>query len=169
MLDVLQQITNAPAILAHEPSRRRLQDGVINMLVELMQEGDPDRLPPPSTRSYIVDEAIELIDARLTEPIGLGDICRAIRVSPRTLRYSFNDIIGVAPMRYIISRRLHGVRAELRRSSSTAAIQEIAFRWGFWHMSRFASFYRQTFGELPSETLCAGPFEDRLRGGAQDL
>ena len=154
MLDVLQQITNAPAILAHEPSRRRLQDGVINMLVELMQEGDPDRLPPPSTRSYIVDEAIELIDARLTEPIGLGDICRAIRVSPRTLRYSFNDIIGVAPMRYIISRRLHGVRAELRRSSSTAAIQEIAFRWGFWHMSRFASFYRQTFGELPSETLC---------------
>jgi AraC family ethanolamine operon transcriptional activator len=32
-------------------------------------------------------------------------------------------------------------------------INEIANRWGFWHMSQFAADYRRFFGELPSETL----------------
>jgi len=32
-------------------------------------------------------------------------------------------------------------------------VQDIAARWGFWHLSHFANDYRRMFGELPSETL----------------
>jgi AraC family ethanolamine operon transcriptional activator len=31
-------------------------------------------------------------------------------------------------------------------------VQDIAARWGFWHLSHFANDYRRMFGELPSET-----------------
>jgi len=29
---------------------------------------------------------------------------------------------------------------------------DVAWRWAFWHQSRFAADYRRLFGELPSET-----------------
>jgi AraC family ethanolamine operon transcriptional activator len=38
---------------------------------------------------------------------------------------------------------------------SKSLINEIAHRWGFWHMSQFATDYHRFFGELPSETLRA--------------
>jgi AraC family ethanolamine operon transcriptional activator len=33
------------------------------------------------------------------------------------------------------------------------SVQSVAASWGFWHLSRFASDYRQMFGQLPSDTL----------------
>jgi AraC-like DNA-binding protein len=32
-------------------------------------------------------------------------------------------------------------------------VAEVAAKWGFWHLGRFASTYRATFGELPSQSL----------------
>ena len=34
-----------------------------------------------------------------------------------------------------------------------ASVAEIAHRWGFAHLARFAERYRQAYGEKPSETL----------------
>ena len=52
--------------------------------------------------------------------------------------------------------RLNGVRRELRQGR--AAVQDVAARWGFWHMGQFSRDYKQQFGELPSVTLRrAGP------------
>lgn len=42
---------------------------------------------------------------------------------------------------------------ELRDSIDEHGVQEVAARWGFWHLSRFASDYRTLFGESPSQTL----------------
>jgi AraC family ethanolamine operon transcriptional activator len=72
----------------------------------------------------------------------------------RTLEYIFRDYFNVTPKVYLKSRRLAAVRHELLRSlHSKSSINEIANRWGFWHMSQFATDYRRFFGELPSETL----------------
>ena len=32
-------------------------------------------------------------------------------------------------------------------------VAEVAGAWGFGHLGRFAGYYADTFGELPSETL----------------
>jgi AraC family ethanolamine operon transcriptional activator len=46
------------------------------------------------------------------------------------------------------------VRRELRDANpATTQVQDVAARWGFWHLSHFASDYRAMFGELPSDTL----------------
>ena len=46
------------------------------------------------------------------------------------------------------------VRAELRVGSpDNSSVTQIAARWGFGHLGRFAAGYRKSFGEHPSETL----------------
>ena len=57
-------------------------------------------------------------------------------------------------MAYVRRIRLGRVRAELLRSDpSTVRVTDVAMRWGFMHLSRFAEQYRELFNELPSVTL----------------
>jgi AraC family ethanolamine operon transcriptional activator len=46
------------------------------------------------------------------------------------------------------------VRRALREADpQRETVGDIAARWGFWHLSRFAADYKEMFGELPSNTL----------------
>jgi transcriptional regulator GlxA family with amidase domain len=57
-------------------------------------------------------------------------------------------------MTYVRQVRLGRVRADLLRSDpQLVGVTEIATRWGFLHLSRFAQQYRRQFDELPSVTL----------------
>jgi len=47
---------------------------------------------------------------------------------------------------------LSWVRRELRWAGHGTTIGDVANRWGFWHMGKFAADYRAYFGELPSAT-----------------
>jgi AraC family transcriptional regulator, ethanolamine operon transcriptional activator len=160
VLTLLQQVEQEPVLLSNEHSRRYLQDHVLRMLLGVVAPSGQcvDRLPRPSTRAYIVDRAVEFMDARLSQPVVPADICKALRVSPRTLRYSFEEIVGVSPMRYLLARRLNAARRDLMQQGAIGTVEEVAVRWGFWHMSRFAQFYRLTFGERPSETWRAARY-----------
>jgi AraC-like DNA-binding protein len=61
---------------------------------------------------------------------------------------------GVPPMTYVRDVRLSSVRQQLqRRAHDSTTVAEVATRLGFLHLGRFAAIYRDTFGELPSETL----------------
>jgi len=62
--------------------------------------------------------------------------------------------MGVPPRRYAQSLRLSRARADLRDARpGEVTVAEVAAKWGFWHLGRFASTYRATFGELPSQSL----------------
>lgn len=65
------------------------------------------------------------------------------------------------PNQYLRIRRLNQVHRELR-GAGRASVTEVALRFGFFELARFARGYRSLFGELPSETLA----ESRLRAGA---
>lgn len=155
VLQVLEDLTTAPKALSSEHARRELQDRVLGMLIEPFDDSraSSTQLPYPTTRAYIVDKAMQFMESRLADPISLSDICEVVRISPRTLRYSFEEVLGVSPTRYLLVRRLNQVRQELSACSNHhVMIEEVAVRWGFWHMGRFARFYRQSFGERPSDT-----------------
>lgn len=97
----------------------------------------------------VVDRACAFIDDNADQPIGLLDIAAAAGVSPRTLQARFHEQLGVSPTRHLRQVRLQLVRSDLlaRRGSS---VGEIAWRWGFGNLGRFAAEYRRTFGRLPS-------------------
>jgi transcriptional regulator GlxA family with amidase domain len=54
-------------------------------------------------------------------------------------------------MAYLRRVRLQKVREELLRDSADG-VTDIATRWGFEHLGRFAGAYRRRYGETPSET-----------------
>lgn len=82
------------------------------------------------------------------------DICAVVGVSERTLQYAFRDYVDMSPITYLRRCRLNRVRATLRTSDpQTTTVTQIAMRFGFLHLGRFAEDYRQLFDESPSVTL----------------
>ena len=60
----------------------------------------------------------------------------------------------MGPKHYLLLRRMNLARWALRQSAPEAAsVTEIATRYGFWQLGRFAVEYHTLFGESPSATL----------------
>jgi AraC family ethanolamine operon transcriptional activator len=84
----------------------------------------------------------------------VSDLCQVAKVSERTLEYAFKEVLGLTPVAFLTSLRLHRVRKALVSATpgSTTVARE-ALRWGFWHFGEFSHAYNNCFGELPSDTL----------------
>jgi len=95
---------------------------------------------------------------RLTHPPNMPELCELVGVSDGTLRSCCTEFLGMTPIRYVLLRRLREVRRALREADSDrASVAEIANRFGFVELGRFAGTYRTTFGETPSTTLQRTP------------
>lgn len=109
-------------------------------------------LPRPSTRGYIVERCHQwLMEAPDAAPSVL-ELCKRLKVSRRTLQYSFQSVAAVTPVQYLRSVRLNGARRALKQNPH-ANIAEVAERWGFGHSSYFTLEYQKLFNELPSALL----------------
>lgn len=124
--------------------------------LDLLRSWSADQRPALTAgqRQRLVAEARALIDGGQDEPPGLPDLAQKLGVSMRTLEICFNEVLGLSPSVYIRNLRLNRARRDLRAARpQEVTVAEIAMKWGFWHLGRFASFYRELFGETPSETL----------------
>ncbi|MDZ3992542.1 helix-turn-helix domain-containing protein [Pseudomonas sp. Teo4] len=108
---------------------------------------------PPSTRAYIVDRSCELLFENFSnEEFGVLEMCNHLKVSRRTLQYSFESIMGMSPSNYVRTVRLNIAR-KLLLLSPHDKIQGAALDAGFSHLGRFSKYYQEFFGELPSQTV----------------
>ena len=105
-----------------------------------------------ATRARAVDTALDLIEARLDEPLNVRELCIATGIPARTLLRGFQERFGVGPKAYISQLRLSRVRKGLIMDASATKVSDLANQYGFWHMGHFARDYRRLFGELPSKT-----------------
>ncbi len=116
---------------------------------KLIQQGRPKLL-----REEIIRRAKELLEVHKDQHILVEELAAAVGVSVQTLRRAFNDYFGVGPSRYLQLRQIHQVHHVLWAAQPDAvSVSDVMVAYGVWHFSRFASRYRQVFGELPSETL----------------
>ena len=97
--------------------------------------------------------ALDYMHANLGAPITIADIAEASGIAGRTLFQYFRDFRGTSPMRYMREARLAKAREALMRPQPDQAVSEIATKCGFSHLGRFASQYRNRFGQRPAETL----------------
>lgn len=156
LLDVFDTLSANDRLLREAPVRRSLQHAILARLLAAISSGDqPARDPGTGTsRRQIVERARAYVLAHVDDPISVAELCTVLNVSRRTLQYAFQEILDTNPVSYLRAIRLNGVRRELKAASGNAvAVQDVAARWGFWHLSHFATDYRRMFGELPSETL----------------
>ncbi|MBN9111994.1 MAG: helix-turn-helix transcriptional regulator [Pseudonocardia sp.] len=131
---------------------RTLEEQLLTaLLLSLPHTGTADLLAaPPVAPTTAVDRAMEWIEDHLDEPLTVSDVAAAAGLSTRQLQEVFRRQRGVSPMEVVRDLRLTRAHAQLRGSTS---VGDVAHACGFGHLSRFASAYRDRFGELPSETL----------------
>ena len=109
---------------------------------------------PPRRRERHVRSAEEYMRGHLREPVTIDDITRAAGVTGRTLLRAFRRHRGTTTVGFLRILRLQAARRDLlAQDAREATVTEIATRYGFYELGRFAGRYRSTFGELPSETL----------------
>jgi AraC-like DNA-binding protein len=112
------------------------------------------------SHSLTVKTAEDYALSHTDDPLYVSDLCRAAAVSERTLEYAFKEVMGLAPMAYLVRLRLHRVReALLEGSQGSTTVSAEALNWGFWHFGEFSRAYKECFGELPSDTLRRKPGE----------
>jgi AraC-like DNA-binding protein len=102
-----------------------------------------------------VRQAVEAINANPEQPHTTASLARLAGVSSRTLQEAFRRQLGQTPTRYLRQVRLACVHEELAAGMGTT-VTEVANRWGFIHLGRFAAAYRAKYGVPPSATLHAG-------------
>ncbi|MBV7481177.1 helix-turn-helix domain-containing protein [Pseudomonas sp. PDM31] len=138
---------------AQEAARREVMDVVFRMLLPI----DPLHAAPRHHRDHkeILKRALELLDTLQIQPVYTEDICQATCASERTVRNVFNEYLGMSPHRYLMIRRLHGIRDAIRHAGPEDTITSICARFGVWDFGRLASLYRQYFGVPPAQWLKA--------------
>ncbi|WP_138084868.1 helix-turn-helix domain-containing protein [Phragmitibacter flavus] len=113
------------------------------------------RVPRESLRNRVrlARRAEAWMRDHLSEPIGVPDICLALRVSRRELEYAFCHTFDQSPRSFLQALRLNAIRRALRRSDGpTGNVSHVVLDHGITHLGRFAAQYRALFGENPSET-----------------
>jgi AraC-like DNA-binding protein len=115
---------------------------------------DHERRLSRNQYARIVHRARNYIYEHLAEPIALDAIAAAAYTSHRTLYRAFAEILDDTPQTYVRRLRLHRIRQDLASNTEKACtIAIIANQWGISELGRLAGWYRELFGERPSETL----------------
>lgn len=152
----IAEALNDPLIELNNPIvSAQMKDMLLTQCLTLLPNSYQDMLNGRAVATvapYYVKRAREYIHSRADQKLGLADIAAAAGCSYRGLQRGFMDACGISPMAYVRIVRLKRIRAQLLAGEGAASISDVAKKWGFNHMGRFAQTYFQEFGELPSET-----------------
>jgi AraC family transcriptional regulator, ethanolamine operon transcriptional activator len=161
LLDCLRDLDHSLRLLNMHSNISRIGESVENDLLArivgflsvkpiVRRSGDHRRL---RLCGEILRDTISMVEDDPSEMLDLHSMSRVTGLSPRTLQRTFQVEFGLCPQEWLRLERLNRVRDELSRSNSETSVTQVATRWGFFHLGRFSQYYRELFGEKPSETL----------------
>lgn len=160
MLKVLRMVDDASGdeggVLAHPLATQRLEQVLLDSLLFAQPHNYAEELtaPRPAAGHRPISQAAELLRSNPERPWTVGELASAVSVSVRSLQEGFRRSLDASPMTYLQQVRLEMVHEELAAAApGTQTVTEVAARWGFLHLGRFAAAYRAQFSERPSETL----------------
>ena len=148
----------APEIIANPDAACGLEQALIEALVDcLTRHEDRGNNSAQGQHAMIMRRFRRVVEENPEQPLYIPEICKAIRVPSRTLRMVCQEHFGMGPKRYLVLRRMHLARRALREAVPDAtSVTDVATRYGFWQLGRFAVEYQCLFGESPSATLRHG-------------
>lgn len=105
-------------------------------------------------RPRSVKRALDAMHADPGHPFTTPELAAIAGVGTRLLQEAFRRHVGMPPLTYLRELRLDRVHAELSRCDPYRTnVGEVAMRWGFTHLGRFAAAYRARYGVPPSRTV----------------
>lgn len=137
----------------------RLQEMLLTVLLLAVDHPYRERLDdavPPAPAPRSVRRAMDVIQTHPEWPFTVAQLAEIADVSPRSLQRGFQGHVGLSPLAYLSQVRLARVHQDLTSADpARVTVTEVAYRWGFVHMGRFAGAYRRRYGQSPSQTLRA--------------
>ncbi len=149
---LLTEARGADGLLSRPEIARRWQNLLVGGLALTVEH--PYSHEPAARRPRTVKRTLDAMHADPAHPYTAGELAAIAGVGVRVLQESFKQHVGVSPMTYLRRLRLDGVHADLSAGDPwQVSVSEVAMRWGFTHLGRFAGAYRARFGVPPSHTL----------------
>lgn len=152
--NILRDLELDESLLARGLTVRDTEQLLINVLLYSHQHNFSDELSqlPGKCPLRYVRHARAYLEEKIDQPLTITELANEVGVSGRTLFRGFRDSLGTTPMAYLRDIRLEAVHRELKRVDSDESVTDVAIRFGFNHLGRFAAGYRSRFGETPSQT-----------------
>jgi AraC-like DNA-binding protein len=115
----------------------------------------PSRADGRDAQPENLRRAVAFIEENPGRDISVVDVARAANVTPRAVQIAFRRHLDTTPTAYLRTVRLAEAHRRLQGANSGdgTTVTKVANEWGCAKPSRFASYYREAYGRLPSETL----------------
>jgi AraC-like DNA-binding protein len=97
-----------------------------------------------------INRLIDYFHCHPEQSVSTEDMCRVAGLSRRSLFYNFKEYSGFTPYNYFKFIRLALLHRELLGSSQN--VTNLAVKYNFLHLGEFSALYKNTYGELPSDT-----------------
>ena len=95
----------------------------------------------------------EYLKTHLEDQINLTTMEKISGLSSRSLQYGFRKYFGCRPCEWLRNERLNLAKTKLTNSNDNMNITTLVYDLGFPSASLFSKYYKEKFGEKPSETL----------------
>jgi len=134
----------------------QMAKSTVELMARVLVSAQPQRHVKASfNRSrQLIRKAEDFCGQHPDQPLHIGQLCRELGVSERTLRDTFNKLTDTSPLAFLKTQRLNQVYRELHDNDpGEVLIKQLAYTNGFFHLGHFSRDYKQLFGESPSETI----------------
>ena len=150
---------SAPDVIAHKETANALEQATVRAMLAAIDNSEEKAPVSGHKDRRIILERLEAFIARNAgRPLYLTEMCEGLGAPERTLRRVFTEQFGISPTRYLWLRRMYLINRALQLADpASSSVTEIAMEHGFIELGRFATAYRQIFGEVPSATLRKKP------------
>ena len=150
-LMALTQTGTIPANASYQ--QKELEDAILGGLVSLVFQDDACRTSSRQKR-LIVSKTREYLSSCVTEPVSREELAAIAGVSIRTLSRAYREELGFGPMAHLKALRLDACYLYLLGADpESITVTEAASKYGFSHLGRFSSEFKQRFGEYPGQTI----------------
>jgi transcriptional regulator GlxA family with amidase domain len=157
-VEMLRADLDGPGCFDHPLLRAQAEQLVMSQLLLAIPHSGSEalRADPAPTPPRVIRRAEQLIVDHARESMTVEDVAESIGLSVRSLQEGFRRHLDTTPTARLREARLVGIRAELATADPTCTtVSRLAADWGFHHFGRFATAYKERWGESPSETLRA--------------
>jgi transcriptional regulator GlxA family with amidase domain len=141
------------AMIARQRSRELVERIADALGIGVLRTGDErQRIPyvtAPGERHPRLNDALQLMEANIEEPLATDEIAALAGISRRQLERLFRQYLGAMPAKYYLNLRLTKARTQLQRSSQS--VVQISLACGFASAAHFSNAYRERFGVTPRE------------------
>lgn len=129
--------------------RRQFEDmfAALRLLTQVLQ-GLPRETWMFDSRDARVGKALQTIEQRYDEPLGVADLARQAALTPESLIRLFKRELGISPYRYLKAVRLQKAKDML--AETEAPIDHVAEACGFGDRGAFSRAFHQLFHQTPA-------------------